>query len=114
MKRTTLFYAAILIMVIVITGLVIAGQSSRKNAESAEKSPAETQWEYLVVGGGNLNLSSAGISEKMHKQEGGFSREAVVLERNLDKLGAKGWELVAVSGDPRDPVFYLKRAKEMR
>jgi hypothetical protein len=36
------------------------------------------------------------------------------LERNFDKLGAKGWELVAVSGMPNDPIFYFKRPKEGR
>lgn len=90
--------------------IVIAGQSSKRDSK-----PADTQWEYLIVSGGNLNLSGTDATQfgSMRKQsEGAFSREAFVLERNLDKLGAKGWELVSVSGNPNDPVFYLKRPKE--
>jgi hypothetical protein len=32
----------------------------------------------------------------------------------MDKLGARGWELFAVTGAPNDPVFYFKRPKETR
>ena len=33
-------------------------------------------------------------------------------EQELNKLGAQGWELVAVNNDERDGLtFYLKRAK---
>jgi hypothetical protein len=42
---------------------------------------------------------------------GAFGREAFVLEQALDKLGAKGWELVSVSGSQGDPVYYFKRRK---
>ena len=47
----------------------------------------------------------------MRKEPGAFSRESFPLEKNLDKLGAKGWELVAVGGSSGDPIFYLKRRK---
>jgi hypothetical protein len=47
----------------------------------------------------------------MRKEPGAFSRESFPLEKNLDKLGARGWELVTVSGSPADPIFYLKRKK---
>jgi hypothetical protein len=30
----------------------------------------------------------------------------------MDKLGANGWELVAVAGPPTDPVYYFKRPKQ--
>jgi len=42
---------------------------------------------------------------------GAFAREAFVLEQQADKLGAKGWELVSVSGRENDPVYYFKRRK---
>jgi len=29
----------------------------------------------------------------------------------MDKLGAKGWELVTVTGSPADPIYYFKRRK---
>jgi hypothetical protein len=38
-------------------------------------------------------------------------RENFPLQQNLDKLGAKGWELLHVSGSPGDPVYYFKRRK---
>ena len=66
-------------------------------------------WEYLVVQGGTVNLSPSGGS--MRKEDGPFSREAFPLEKNMDKLGAKGWELVAIAGSSADPVFYFKRRK---
>jgi hypothetical protein len=67
-------------------------------------------WEYLVVQGGTVNLSPSD-SGTMRKEPGAFGRESFPLEKNLDKLGAKGWELVAVAGPPSDPIFYLKRRK---
>jgi hypothetical protein len=47
----------------------------------------------------------------MRKEPGPFRSELYPLEKNLDKLGAKGWELVQVTGNPSDPVFYMKRRK---
>ena len=35
----------------------------------------------------------------------------LVVEQQMDKLGAKGWELVSVSGQPPGPVYYFKRRK---
>ncbi|PYT03351.1 MAG: hypothetical protein DMF60_18700 [Acidobacteria bacterium] len=67
-------------------------------------------WEYLVVQGGTTNLTPSD-SGSMRKADGAFSREYFPLEKNLDKLGAKGWELVTVSGSPNDPIYYLKRRK---
>lgn len=111
MKRMLLF-ASLAISAIL---LCLAAQAvAQRSNGSSEPTPA-TQWEYLVVAGGTVNLSSAGIDSRMRKQpDDSFNREAYALERNLDKLGAKGWQLVAVSGPPNDPVFYLKRQKESR
>ncbi len=67
-------------------------------------------WEYLVIQGGNVNLSGSD-GGSMRKEPGAFSREWYPLEKNLDKLGAKGWELVTVAGSPADPIFYMKRRK---
>ena len=78
---------------------------------------AETQWEYLVVAGGSANLSTAGNENysNMRKQpDTSFARENFPLERNFDKLGAKGWELITVHGLPNEPVYYFKRVKEGR
>ena len=57
-----------------------------------------------------VNLS-AGEGGSMRKADGAFSRELYPLEKNLDKLGGKGWELVTVTGSPADPIYYFKRRK---
>ena len=78
---------------------------------------AETQWEYLIVSGGSANLSTSGNENypKMRKQpDGSFNREYFPLERNFDKLGEKGWELVSVYGSSNDPVYFFKRVKVSR
>jgi hypothetical protein len=112
MKRMLLFAglagSAILLCLVV---QVVAQRSSGSTNEST----ATTQWEYLVVAGGTVNLTSEGMGSRTRKQpDDSFNREAYALERNFDKLGAKGWELIAVSGAPNDPIFYFKRPKEGR
>ena len=77
---------------------------------SANEEQSVGGWEYLVVQGGTVNLSPSD-SGTMRKEPGAFNREFFPLEKNLDKLGAKGWELVAVGGSSGDPNFYLKRRK---
>jgi hypothetical protein len=103
---------------LLILTAAVAAQRSRGNTRNRDeaRTPDETssavQWEYLVVSGGNVNLSTSGNESygSMRKiPDSSFTREAFPLERNLDKLGAKGWELVSVTGNPNDPVFYLKR-----
>ena len=84
------------------SGLVVRSTTNQDQAGGG--------WEYLVVQGGTVNLSGSD-NATLRKEPGAFSRESFPLEKNLDKLGAKGWELVAVSGSPGDPVFYLKRRK---
>jgi hypothetical protein len=89
---------------------VILAHSAVVNRAGANDDGSGGGWEYLVVQGGTVNLS-AGDGGSMRKEPGAFSRESFPLERNLDKLGTKGWELVTVTGSPADPVFYLKRRK---
>ena len=106
MKRTLLISGAIVLLI--VTAAVTA---QRSRGDARNESTSGTQWEYMIVAGGNVNLSTAGNEQypNMRKSDGPFSREWFPLERNLDKLGAKGWELVAVGGNPADPIFYLKR-----
>ena len=97
--------------------MAFAVYGKRKETTGDSKSGTETQWEYLVVAGGSVNLSTAGNENysSMRKQtDGSFSREYFPLERNLDKLGAKGWQLVSVHGTPNDPVYFFKRPKEVK
>lgn len=101
MKRTIL----ISIMAALILSAVVLSTRSK-----ADDDQAAGGWEYLVVQGGTVNLSGSD-GGSMRKEPGAFSREYYPLEKNLDKLGAKGWELVTVTGSPADPVFYFKRKK---
>lgn len=115
-RLSTVSAAIILSASLLFCALTVSGQRSREDREdkdASKESSAEIQWEYLVVSGGNINVSTSGNDSSMRKQTD-FSREAYPLERNLDKLGSKGWELVAVHGSPVEPVFYLKRRKESR
>ena len=71
------------------------------------------QWEYLAVAGpSNTNMNPKGNSRMRKEPNVPFGREAFVLEQHLDKLGANGWELVAVAGPPTDPSYYFKRRKQ--
>jgi len=70
------------------------------------------QWEYLAVAGPSTTNFTPTSSPRMRKEpNSSFGREAFVLEQHLDKLGANGWELLAVAGPPNDPVYYFKRPK---
>ncbi|MEK6303010.1 MAG: hypothetical protein AABO41_20045 [Acidobacteriota bacterium] len=107
MRRTLLFTLALILVVAIaaISTLVLA--QSRAGASDAV---AGEQWEYLIVAGGTVNLNPSD-SSTLRKAPGAFGRENFPLEQNMDKLGAKGWELVSVTGSPVDPVFYFKRRK---
>ncbi len=98
----------------VITLSLVAGVVAQRSGSSSKEPAAETQWEYLVVAGGAVNLSSEGVGSgsRMRKQpDDSFAQEAYALERNFDKLGAQGWQMVAVHGAPNNPVYYFKRLK---
>jgi hypothetical protein len=109
MKRGILISALSVMVAVAITGATARSLQSRSGAEQAPPHSGDG-WEYLVVSGGNVNLTPSD-GGTMRKEPGAFGRESFPLERNLDKLGAKGWELVAVTGSAGDPTFYLKRKK---
>lgn len=92
-----------------------AAARPRPEAEAYDPAPAAAngdRWEYLVVQGGATNLRPPEEPSMRKERTGAFARESFVVESNLDRLGAAGWELVSVGGDPRDPTFYLKRRKD--
>jgi len=99
-----------------VTGVILlilaidAGSGLIKRGSANQEQAAGGGWEYLVIQGGNVNLSGSD-GGSMRKEPGPFRSELYPLEKNLDKLGAKGWELVQVTGNPSDPVFYMKRRK---
>lgn len=107
MKKTLLisFFTIVISTVIAVEARSVLSQHAKANEDQTVGG-----WEYLIVQGGTVNLS-ASDGGSMRKADGAFSRESFPLEKNLDKLGAKGWELVTVSGSPADPIFYLKRKK---
>ena len=84
---------------------------AQRGSKTEEPEKADP-WDYLVVAGGRVNLSGGGVDSRMRKQpDDSFAQEAYALERNFDKLGAKGWQLVSVYGNPNEPVYYFKRLK---
>jgi hypothetical protein len=105
--RMGLVIAAGIALALVITAMLA------KNVDSKEPANGGA-WEYLVVSGGTSNLESLSSDEfaGLRKRPDDSFREATVLQRNLDKLGAKGWQLVAVNGSPNSPLYYFKRPKE--
>ena len=107
MKRTILISLASAVIASIIAVEARSGLAVQSTTEQEQTGIA---WEYLVVQGGTVNLSPSD-SSTMRKEPGAFGREWFPLEKNLDKLGAKGWELVAIAGPPNDPIFYLKRRK---
>jgi hypothetical protein len=112
---TRITLAAVSVSLALFIGFAAYGH--RKEAAEDRTSGTETQWEYLVVSGGSVNLSTSGNESypSMRKErDGSFNREYFPLERNFDKLGAKGWELISVHGSPNDPVYFFKRLKESR
>ena len=68
------------------------------------------KWEYLIVSGGTMNTTPTTDSSLRKVRDHAF-RESFVVEKNLDRLGAQGWELVGVIGSPSDPVYHFKRRK---
>lgn len=76
-----------------------------------KRSDATEQWEYLALAGPVSGLTPANKDPLRKAPVGSFGREAIALEEHLDKLGAEGWELIAVAGPPTDPAYYFKRRK---
>jgi hypothetical protein len=104
-KRMSMISAGLIALILV---LALAYRFSKP--ARAQDSGVGMKWEYLIVADGNSSLNSVS-NPGQHKQKN-FGREAVAVERNLDKLGSEGWELVAVSGTPNEPTFTLKRPKQ--
>jgi len=107
MKRITLI---VLSLILLVVGLAAFKTARAQRAD--ENEAGREQWEYLVVSAPQSTNFSASSSSGMRKEpNGGFNREEFVVEQQMDKLGAKGWELVSVSGHPSDPIYYFKRRK---
>lgn len=100
--------ASLLLIPILAGSVKTIGQSEARETESVNSQ----KWEYLVVAGANrTNFSPTGNPRMRKEPQGSFGIEAFVLEQQLDKLGASGWELVSVAGSPLEPIYYFKRSK---
>jgi len=97
---------------VVICLAVICIFAVKTTGQEETSDGAVDQWEYLAVAGpSTTNLTPTGNPRMRKEPNVPFGREAFVLEQHLDKLGANGWELVAVAGPPTDPAYYFKRRK---
>lgn len=98
-----------LVLAVVLVGFV---KSKAQSGEKGDEAKASEQWEYLAVAGPSTTNLTPTNNPRMRKEPNvPFGREAFVLEQHLDKLGANGWELIAVAGPPTDPAYYFKRRK---
>lgn len=107
-NRTSLLVVLVSLAVVAVAFVRTTGQ---EQTNSDERVAAE-QWEYLAVAGpGSANFTPTNNPRMRKEPNVPFAREAFVLEQHMDKLGANGWELVAVAGPPTDPAYYFKRRK---
>ena len=113
MHNTRLVRTASFLSALVVAAGIVVFVMRAKGQETEVKQTAETvQWEYLAVAGpSTTNFTPTGNPRMRKEPNVPFAREAFVLEQHLDKLGASGWELVAVAGPPTDPAYYFKRRK---
>ncbi|HET6979082.1 MAG TPA: hypothetical protein VFI24_22300 [Pyrinomonadaceae bacterium] len=111
MERTPILKRGLLTLI----ALSLVAISFAVAKTSGQETDRPDRWEYLVVAGPSTTNFSATGSPSMRKEvNSSFGREAFVLEQHMDKLGANGWELVTISGNPNDPIFYFKRPKNRR
>ena len=106
MKRTIL-----LTLLLLVTGSTAIIRTSGQDGDAKDNKADGEKWEYLAVAGTSTTNFTPTGSPRMRKEDVPFGREAFVLEQHMDKLGAKGWELVSVAGPPTDPAYYFKRRK---
>ena len=100
-------YVAVVFCLAVVCVAVIKTTGQEENSGDG---PVGEQWEYLALAGPSTTNFSA-TTTKRKEPNSSFGREAFVLEQHLDRLGANGWELIAVAGPPTDPAYYFKRRK---
>ena len=110
MTQTKLLKGALAVVGSLVIVVMFLAVTSRHGETKASESAG--QWEYLAVAGPSTTNLTPTNNPRMRKEpNAAFAREAFVLEQHLDKLGANGWELVAVAGPPTDPAYYFKRKK---
>jgi hypothetical protein len=108
MKKPALIASTLVALVVslILAEIVFGQRVARDSAVYAGGG-----WEYLVVSGGTVNLSATDHDSMRKEPTVAAFREAFPVEENLDKLGAKGWQLVSVEASPKGPMYYFKREK---
>jgi hypothetical protein len=107
--RRAIKLVGLLVFAVVIMAFM---RTKAQDGNNGSGNSATEQWEYLALAGpATTNFTPTGNPRMRKDPSGSFAREAFVLEQHLDKLGANGWELVAVAGPPTDPAYYFKRRK---
>src|SRR5262245_18952636 len=102
--------ALVAALFVVAVAFAVMKASGQESTEVRQRATTE-QWEYLAVTGPSTGLTPIDNPRLRKEPNASFVREAFALEQLLDKLGANGWELVAVAGPPTDPAYYFKRRK---
>jgi hypothetical protein len=103
--------AVVVVGLLVLAVAVFAVMNTKGQATNQTGSAATEQWEYLALASPVSGLIPANKEAIRKEPSGSFGREAISLEQHLDRLGANGWELIAVAGPPTDPAYYFKRRK---
>jgi hypothetical protein len=101
----------LLVLLLLVPVLAVVVKTNGHVRTGTGDTAAAEKWEYLAVAGPSTTNFTPTGNPNMRKEDVPFAREGFVLEQHLDKLGAKGWELVSVAGSPMDPVYYFKRQK---
>jgi hypothetical protein len=111
LKATNNLRALSLVGAVLALFVIVGVHSTTGQEQASARNRASTEeWEYLAVAG--PGPASISVDPQKRKEPNvSFGREAYALEQHLDKLGANGWELVAVAGPPTDPAYYFKRRK---
>ena len=111
-QKNLLRRASIVVGSLALVGFLLGAVESDGQEGNGNDKAAVEQWEYLALAGPSTTNLTPTNNPRMRKEpNSAFAREAFVLEQHLDKLGASGWELVAVAGPPTDPAYYFKRRK---
>ena len=111
-KQALMRASKVVAVVVFALAVLIVMRTKAQEPTSVTSNSSAEQWEYLALAGPTTtNFTPTGNPRMRKDPSGGFAREAFVLEQHLDKLGANGWELVAVAGPPTDPAYYFRRRK---
>jgi len=110
--KTILTRETVIVGLLLLAFVLLVDMKTKGQEENGNDRVATERWEYLALAGPSSSNLAPTNNPRMRKEPAAaFGREAFVLEQHLDKLGANGWELVAVAGPPTDPAYYFRRRK---